>query len=47
VQRYSGVRDGRLHRVVARAVGQTLGKAYEMWDLLEAVEETSLLSAAR
>jgi hypothetical protein len=43
VQRYSGVRDGRLHRVVARAVGQTLGKAYEMWDLLEAVEETSLL----
>lgn len=42
VQRLSGVYDGRLHRILVRAVAQTLPNAYRMWDALDALEETAL-----
>lgn len=42
-QRFSGERDGTLHRITARAVGKTLPKAYEMWDLLDALEGIALV----
>jgi hypothetical protein len=42
VERFSGVKDGRLHRVVARAVGKTVPQTYRMWDLIDALEDTML-----
>lgn len=38
VQVVGGDRNGRLLRVVARAVSKTLANAYAMWDLIDAIE---------
>lgn len=40
--RCSGETDWRLIRVNARAVGQTLAGAYEMWDRIDALENRML-----
>lgn len=38
IQRDSGEFDGRLMRIVARAVGKTLAGTYRMWDLIDSLE---------
>lgn len=42
VERHSGERDGRLGRIVLRAVGDTMPRAYAMWDLIDSLENTTL-----
>lgn len=42
VERMSGMRDGHLGRFEARAIGKTIAQTYRMWDLIDALENTTL-----
>jgi hypothetical protein len=43
VQRFGGDYDGRLYRILVRAVARTLPNAYRMWDALDDLEGTVLI----